>query len=291
MSVLALCTHQESESQATIQVQRDPLWNAIQAEALEAAEHDPVLRPMFDRFVLNHRTLGCALVHRLAELLTETAENPELFRRVFAEVLVTSPAIQQAINDDLLTIRMRDPAATSNLTPFLHFKGFTHFRPVALRTRCGTANVNHWPFISRDASRQSSVSTFIQPRRSDAEFSLITQPELSSERQQRSATTPSFCTTSHWEPRARTTAIVTPRSTTTCSSEPARRSSATFRSAEAQRSVPAASFCETCLPEQQLREYLPASCIHRRNPQCHNRGRNQSPERPKPALRTTATLT
>ena len=124
MSVLDLCTHREPGSQATVQVKRDPLWNAIQAEALEAAEHDPILRPMFDRLVLNHRTLGCALVHRLAELLTEPADDPQVLRRVFAEVFATSPEIQQAIKDDLLTIRLRDPATDSNLTPFLHFKGF-----------------------------------------------------------------------------------------------------------------------------------------------------------------------
>lgn len=124
MSALNLCTQVENESQQPAPVQRDPVWNAIQAEALDAAEREPVMRPMLDRLILNHRTIGCALVHRLAGLLTEAGDEPALLRRVFAEVVAVSPEIQQAIREDLLIIRLRDPATTSNLTPFLNFKGF-----------------------------------------------------------------------------------------------------------------------------------------------------------------------
>lgn len=126
MLAVDLCTHssQTTRTSKSTQWKRDPLWSAIQAEALEAAEHEPVMRPMLDRLILNHRALGCALVHRLAELLTETNDDPELLRRVFAEVLAVEPEIQQAIKDDLQIIRRRDPATTSNLIPFLNFKGF-----------------------------------------------------------------------------------------------------------------------------------------------------------------------
>jgi serine O-acetyltransferase len=126
MLAVDLCTQSGTMlgDSASTQRKRDPLWSAIQAEALDAAERDPVMRPMLDRLILDHRTIGCALVHRLAELLTEPGDDPVLQRRVFAEVVATSRDIRQAIKDDLLVIRQRDPATTSNLTPFLNFKGF-----------------------------------------------------------------------------------------------------------------------------------------------------------------------
>lgn len=105
-------------------IQCDPLWNSIQAEAQEAADHDPVLRPTLERQILRHRTLECALADRLAEQLTENNDDPELLRRVFAEIYAASSTLSAVIRADLQIIRRRDPAVTSNLNPFLNFKGF-----------------------------------------------------------------------------------------------------------------------------------------------------------------------
>ncbi len=111
-------------STKTASLRRDPLWNSIQAEALEAADREPIMRPMLERIILNHGTLERALVERLAEQLAETCDNPELLRRVFAEIVARSPTLTSVIRDDLQMIRRRDPAVTSNLNPFLNFKGF-----------------------------------------------------------------------------------------------------------------------------------------------------------------------
>ena len=100
----------------------DPVWNAIQAEALQQSQKEPLLHAWLERCVLRHARIEAALGHLLGEKLF--SEVPEAFQNVFQEAIADEPSIRDAILEDLQTIRRHDPATLSYLNPFLHFKGF-----------------------------------------------------------------------------------------------------------------------------------------------------------------------
>jgi len=100
----------------------DPIWNAIQAEALAESQNEPILRQSLERFVLGHSRIDTALGDVLAEKLL--VEAPEAFRNLFQEAVTDDPSMRDSIVEDLKAIRNHDPAVRSYLSPFLHFKGF-----------------------------------------------------------------------------------------------------------------------------------------------------------------------
>jgi serine O-acetyltransferase len=100
------------------------LWPALCAEAMRAAAHEEILAAVIDRAVLRHDGFGEALAALLADKLAipalPTARLAELVRGAAAD----DPAILAAAAADLAAISARDPAAESQLTPFLYYKGF-----------------------------------------------------------------------------------------------------------------------------------------------------------------------
>jgi serine O-acetyltransferase len=100
----------------------DPIWNAIQAEALAESENDSALRPWLEVAVLQHRRLEESLGHILGEKLFPS--EPTLLQQVLLAAISAEPAIRVSILEDLRAIRSHDPATSSYLTPFLMFKGF-----------------------------------------------------------------------------------------------------------------------------------------------------------------------
>lgn len=100
----------------------DPVWNAIQAEALQQSQKEPLLHVWMERSMLRHARIEAALGYVLGEKLF--SEAPESFQEVFLEAVADEPLIRDAILEDLQAIRRHDPATRSYLNPFLHFKGF-----------------------------------------------------------------------------------------------------------------------------------------------------------------------
>ena len=100
----------------------DPVWNAIQAEALAESENDSALRPWLENSVLRHRWLEESLGSTIGEKIFPS--EPTMFQQEFVAAILVEPAIRVAIHEDLRAIRRHDPAASSYLTPFLLFKGF-----------------------------------------------------------------------------------------------------------------------------------------------------------------------
>ncbi len=120
-----LCISTENPlSPTALARQHDPFWNAIQAEASSVAENDPVMESILSRSIFARRTLECALIHRLSNLLSEEQNDNRLLTEAFATVVSDEREIRQAIRDDLQAVRRHDPATSSYLTPFLNFKGF-----------------------------------------------------------------------------------------------------------------------------------------------------------------------
>jgi serine O-acetyltransferase len=100
----------------------DPIWNAIQAEALAESENDSALRPWLEVTVLQHRRLEESLGYILGEKLFPS--EPTMLQQELLAAILAKPAIRVAILEDLRAIRSHDPATSSYLTPFLLFKGF-----------------------------------------------------------------------------------------------------------------------------------------------------------------------
>ncbi len=100
----------------------DPVWNAIQAEALQHAESEQLLKTTLQRLVINQPNLVAALGLVLGERLS--GNDAEQFAEVVSEAIAADPEIGDSIHADLQAIRRQDPATTSYLNPFLHFKGF-----------------------------------------------------------------------------------------------------------------------------------------------------------------------
>jgi len=118
-TVLEIAGH-DQVSQACVYC--DPMWNAIQAEALEESENDSALRPWLQDTVLQHRRLEDSLGHILGEKLFPS--EPTMFQQELVAAISAEPAIRVAVLEDLRAIRSQDPATSNYLMPFLLFKGF-----------------------------------------------------------------------------------------------------------------------------------------------------------------------
>lgn len=100
----------------------DPVWKAIQAEALAQAEKEPLLRDKFERFIIRQPDLVTGIAAVLGERLFEGSAGG--FGQLVKEAVSAEPGIEEAMHADLFAIRRHDPATTSYLNPFLHFKGY-----------------------------------------------------------------------------------------------------------------------------------------------------------------------
>jgi len=102
----------------------DPIWTAIRAEAWSEDERDPILRKYLKETILKCRRLEESLSLHLSSRLGSDYVYPMILRALIEQALDASPAIGQAVRNDLQAIRDRDPASRGFLAPFLYFKGF-----------------------------------------------------------------------------------------------------------------------------------------------------------------------
>ena len=111
------------------------IWTQLCAEAIAAAERDPVLARTMNAAVLYHASFGQALAHRIAQKLGNDDLGQDELLPFISQAFLSDPAILAAAAADLAAIRDRDPSNSEFLTPFLHFKGF-----LALQSQ----RVSHW---------------------------------------------------------------------------------------------------------------------------------------------------
>jgi serine O-acetyltransferase len=102
----------------------DPLWDAIQSEALVEADREPILRSVLEQAVLDRRSFGDGLAMMLAQKLNDRALDSAKLYKQLRDVIANDPVITKSASTDLRAIRERDPATTSLLHPLLNFKGF-----------------------------------------------------------------------------------------------------------------------------------------------------------------------
>lgn len=102
----------------------DPLWHSIHADACLEAEREPALRSSIERSILAADGIEDALARVLSDRLCDRASDSSDLRTEFANVMRSNASIVDAAREDLLAIQAKDPATTSLLQPFMHFKGF-----------------------------------------------------------------------------------------------------------------------------------------------------------------------
>uniref|UniRef100_A0A6N2NBF1 serine O-acetyltransferase n=1 Tax=Salix viminalis TaxID=40686 RepID=A0A6N2NBF1_SALVM len=95
--------------------QQNSLWLIMNEEARLDVEKEPILSSYYFTSILSHKSLERAL----ANVLSTKLSNSSLPR-----VLEESPEIMRAVEEDLKSVRERDPACVSFVHSFLNFKGF-----------------------------------------------------------------------------------------------------------------------------------------------------------------------
>lgn len=102
----------------------DRIWEIIRREAMEDAEHEPMLASFLYAVVLNHKRLEDALSYHLASKLGSSTLPAITLRDLIDEAFTRDPRIGHAIRADIEAVCCRDPACRGYSTPLLYFKGF-----------------------------------------------------------------------------------------------------------------------------------------------------------------------
>lgn len=103
---------------------RDGVWGQLRAEALAAANQEPVLASLLNATVIYHGSFRDALAHMLARTVGSEDLSSLMMHDVCAAAFAADPDIVRQAERDLRAVRERDPACRTYLHPFLHFKGF-----------------------------------------------------------------------------------------------------------------------------------------------------------------------
>lgn len=102
----------------------DELWGMLHAEAVRAANREPVLGGLMALGVLRHPGFGAALGALIARKLADRSVPAEHLEDLARDALAGDPVALASATADLAAIRARDPASEGVLAPFLHYKGF-----------------------------------------------------------------------------------------------------------------------------------------------------------------------
>ncbi|MBI1327506.1 MAG: serine O-acetyltransferase [Alphaproteobacteria bacterium] len=100
------------------------LWKALQAEAVELLQEEPMLFNYVEPVIVKSNTVREALIKLLVPRLCCHYMREQDLASIFHELYEKYPALGPAARMDLLSIRKYDPAAKNLVLPFLFFKGF-----------------------------------------------------------------------------------------------------------------------------------------------------------------------
>ncbi|KAM7265708.1 hypothetical protein ACFE04_003391 [Oxalis oulophora] len=100
------------------------LWLNVRKQAHLDIQQEPILFNFYYSSILSHNSLENALAHNLAVKLSNANLSIDVLCEVFASVFGSDLEVKNAIRYDLRAVFERDPACTSYVHCFLHFKGF-----------------------------------------------------------------------------------------------------------------------------------------------------------------------
>lgn len=99
------------------------LWSRILSEAEEAINGEPVLAPLIVDSVTTRANLADAICNRLASLLAQQGERPQLLTAI-SLFAAEDRSILASASADIMAVLDRDPATAKALHVLLHVKGF-----------------------------------------------------------------------------------------------------------------------------------------------------------------------
>ncbi len=102
----------------------DAVWQEIRAAVTKIAKEEKVLASGLQLSVLNQPDLKASLSYLLAEKLSSPEVSTLVLYDEFRQIFNKNPDIVETVAKDLMAVKERDPACTSESEPFLYFKGF-----------------------------------------------------------------------------------------------------------------------------------------------------------------------
>jgi serine O-acetyltransferase len=131
------------------------LWEGLRRAAEVEAAGEPLLRTFLRAAILQYDRMDDALAALLASKLADANLPGAALEALAAEAISADPAIVESAARDLVAICERDPACSSELTPFLYFKGFAGLQAY---------RVYHWLW----ESGRTALAEYLQNRLSEA---------------------------------------------------------------------------------------------------------------------------
>ncbi len=104
--------------------QQEDIWQTIKKEAIEQAEHEPVLASFFHSTIIKHDSLCAALSYILANKLSTAIIPAMVVREIIEEAFEADPCLVKCAILDICATVNRDPAVEHYATPLLYLKGF-----------------------------------------------------------------------------------------------------------------------------------------------------------------------
>jgi len=100
------------------------IWKTIRGEISGLLMEEPEMASFFSRRILQHDSLPAAVADLLSAKLSCNDMPQEVIRGVMNEAFLKDPLIIEAMENDLLAVRQRDPAVRYTSSALLYFKGF-----------------------------------------------------------------------------------------------------------------------------------------------------------------------
>ncbi|KAG9143220.1 hypothetical protein Leryth_010141 [Lithospermum erythrorhizon] len=102
----------------------DLLWLKMKKEARLDIQQEPILTKYYSDSVMMHYSLEIALAHHLSVKLSMSSLPSSTLKDIFSSTISSDEEIIQAVKEDLIAVKQRDPACMSYIHCFLNFKGF-----------------------------------------------------------------------------------------------------------------------------------------------------------------------
>lgn len=99
-------------------------WHQLCEQAQRASLAEPTLAAVFREAILERADFACALAHRIADALADTAEQRQTLAARFVDIHRQLPPLEESAWRDLQAIVSRDPAFDTALEVFLFSKGY-----------------------------------------------------------------------------------------------------------------------------------------------------------------------
>lgn len=102
----------------------ESIWSEIQVEALEIINKEPILADYFQSTILEKQNFFDAIAKHLSNKIHNSVFAQQFLYDLIIEIVSNSISLQEYIIEDFLAIKKRDPAAISDVSTFLNYKGF-----------------------------------------------------------------------------------------------------------------------------------------------------------------------